>query len=253
MKSPNSTKLPRLEDKTFLLLIVAVSLAFAWILWPFYGAVFWATVLAILFAPLYRRLSRLMRQRRTLAALATVLITLMMVILPSAVITALLLQEGFSVYERIQAGELNLGRYFQQVFSALPAWVANLLDRFGLTNLGSMQERLTAGLMKGSQFLAAHALNVGQNTFDFILSSFIALYLLFFLLRDGDALSKRIRDAIPLRAEQKRDLFTNFTTVIRATVKGRRVISINWVGRVTFSFIKSIRLVPPAINFAVAS
>ena len=46
-----------LEDNTLLLLTVAVSLAFAWILWPFYEAVLWATVLAIVFAPLYRRLS----------------------------------------------------------------------------------------------------------------------------------------------------------------------------------------------------
>src|SRR5262249_44349276 len=34
-----------LEDRTFLLLTVAISLAFAWILWPFYGAVLWATIL----------------------------------------------------------------------------------------------------------------------------------------------------------------------------------------------------------------
>jgi predicted PurR-regulated permease PerM len=58
--------LPGLEDKTFLLLVIAVSLAFAWILWPFFGAVFWATILAIMFAPLYRRLSRSMRYKRTL-------------------------------------------------------------------------------------------------------------------------------------------------------------------------------------------
>lgn len=56
-----------LEDKTFLFLIIAVSLAFAWILWPFYGAVLWAIVLATVFAPLHRRLSRSM-QRRNLAA-----------------------------------------------------------------------------------------------------------------------------------------------------------------------------------------
>ena len=226
MKSPNSVNLPGLEDKTFLLLIIAVSLAFAWILWPFYGAVFWATVLAIVFAPLYRRLSRSMRQRRTLAALATVMIILMMVILPLTLIAALLLQEGFSVYERIQSGELNFGRYFQQVFGALPAWVTDLLDRFGLTNLGLMQERLSSSLMKGSQFLAAQALNIGQNTFDFIVNLFIMLYLLFFLLRDGDDLSKRIKDAIPLRAEQQRDLFNKFTTVIRATVKGNIVVAV---------------------------
>jgi len=139
MKSRNSANFPGLEDKTFLLLVVIVSLAFAWILIPYYGAVFWATVLAIVFAPAYRRLARSMRQKRTLAALATVTMILMIVILPLTLIAALLVQEGFSVYERVQSGELNIVRYFQQLFGALPAWVTDLLDRFGLTNLGLMQ------------------------------------------------------------------------------------------------------------------
>ena len=222
----NSPNLAGLEDKTFLVLIVAVSLAFAWILWPFYGSVFWGTVLAILFAPPYRRLLTSMGQRRTLAALVTVLIVLMIVILPLTLISALLLQEGFSVYERIQSGELNIGQYFQQVFGALPAWVTDLLDRFGLTNLGLMQERLSNSLMKGSQFLAAQALSIGQNTFDLIVNLFIVLYLLFFLLRDGDDLTKRIRNAMPLHPEQQRELLNRFTTVIRATVKGNVVVAI---------------------------
>ena len=41
-----------LQDKALLLLVVAVSIAFAWILAPFYGAVFWAAILATLFAPM---------------------------------------------------------------------------------------------------------------------------------------------------------------------------------------------------------
>ncbi|MPZ77570.1 MAG: AI-2E family transporter [Deltaproteobacteria bacterium] len=226
MKSPNSVNLPGLEDKAFLLLIIAVSLAFVWILLPYYGAVFWATVLAIVFAPAYRRLLRSMRQKPTPAALAAVMIILMMVILPLTLVGAMLVQEGFGVYERIQSGELNIGQSFQQVFGALPGWTIDLLDRFGLTNLGLMQERLSSALMKGSQFLAAQALSIGQNTFQFIVNLFIVLYLLFFLLRDGDDLSNRIKNAIPLRAEQQRDLFSKFTTVIRATVKGNIVVAL---------------------------
>ncbi|NBQ89215.1 MAG: hypothetical protein EBU07_17475, partial [Betaproteobacteria bacterium] len=45
-----------LQDKAFLVLLVATSVAFAWILQPYYGALFWAAALAILFAPLQRRL-----------------------------------------------------------------------------------------------------------------------------------------------------------------------------------------------------
>lgn len=226
MESPHSTNLPGLEDKVFILLVIAVSLAFAWILGPYYGSVFWAAVLAIVFAPAYRRLLSSMRQKRTLAALTAVLIILMMVILPLTLIGAMLVQEGFSVYERIQSGDLNPAKYFQQVFAALPQWLTDLLDRFGLTDLGLMQERLSSGFMKGSQFLAAQALSIGQNTFEFIVNLFIVLYLLFFFLRDGDYLSRQIRNAIPLRAEQQRDLFTKFTTVIRATVKGNIVVAL---------------------------
>jgi predicted PurR-regulated permease PerM len=239
MKSSNALNYPGLEDKTFLWLITAVSLAFAWVLWPYSGALLWATVLAIVFAPLYRRLSILMRRKRTLAALMTLFIILMIVILPIMLITSLLLQEAFTVYEKIQSGELNFGRYFQQVFGALPGWVSDLLDRFGLTNLGMMQERLSSSLVKTSQFVASQALSIGQNTFDFVIKLCIVLYLLFFFLRDGDVLSKRIRDAIPLRAEQKRDLFTKFIAVIRATVKGNIVVAIiqGVLGGVMFWFL----------------
>jgi predicted PurR-regulated permease PerM len=215
-----------LEDKTFLLLIIAISLAFAWILWPFYGAVLWGAVLAIVFAPLYRRLSRSMRQQRNLAALTTVMIVVFIVILPLTLIAASLVQEASGVYEKFQSGELNLARNFQQAVDALPTWVANLLDRFGLTNLAGVQERLSAGLMKGSQFLAAQALNIGQITLELIVRLFVMLYLLFFLLRDGDELFRIIKDAIPLRAEQQRAVFKKFATVIRATVKGTIVVAV---------------------------
>jgi predicted PurR-regulated permease PerM len=214
------------EDKAFLFLIIAVSLAFAWILWPFYGAILWGIITAIVFVPLYRRLLKSMPQSRSLAAVVTVLIIVVMVILPLTLITVALLQEASSVYESIQSGELNFGRYFQQVFDALPTWAANLLARFGLTNLGAVQQKLTLGLTAGSQFLTTQIINIGQNTFNFIVSLFLMLYLLFFLLRDGNELLKRIRDAIPLRAEQKRALFDKFTIVIRATVKGNIVVAI---------------------------
>ena len=221
-----SPALPPREDRAFLLLLVGVTLAFAWILWPFSGAILWGTVIAILFAPVYRRLSVSMGQRRTLAALATVTVIIVIVILPLALITALLLEEASSVYARIRSGDLNLGRYFQEVFDALPAWATNLLDRFGLTNLAAVQEQLSAGLLKASQFLAAQAINIGQNTFAFVISLFLMLYLLFFLLRDGDELSRRIKAAIPLRAEHQRALFEKFTVVIRATVKGNIVVAV---------------------------
>ncbi|WP_397408272.1 AI-2E family transporter [Polaromonas sp.] len=226
MNLPDAAKSTALEDKTFLLLLLAVSVAFLWILWPFYGAVFWGAVLAIMFKPLYLRVLRAMPARRIGAALLTLLIILVAVILPVGIVTGLLIQEGGSVYQRMQSGELSVARYFQQVYEALPAWITGLLDRFGMNNFGLVQQRITEGLTKGSQFFATQALNIGQGTFDFFVSFFVMLYLLFFLLLDGSALVMRIKDAVPLNAEVKRKLSAKFTTVIRATVKGNIVVAL---------------------------
>ena len=209
-----------LENKAFVLVLVAVTLAFGWILWPFYGAVFWGVVMAILFSPLFRRLLKAMPERRTLAALATLLVFLVIVILPMTLITGMLVKEGNGLYLRIQSGELNFGKLFGQIVAVLPSWITNLLDRFGLGNLADLQNLIGTRLAAGSQAVATQALNIGQNAFDFVVSFFIMLYLMFFLLRDGASLTRRMRDAIPLDAVTKRKLFNKFTTVVRATVKG---------------------------------
>ena len=226
MTPPEPINLPGLEDKFFLFLVVAVSLAFAWILWPFFGAVLWGIILAIVFAPLDRRLQKTFGQRRTPAALASVVIVLLIVILPFTLIGGLLLQEALGAYDKFQSGELNFSRYFHQLLGAMPAWITDLLTRFGVSDFGSAQGKLSAGLMEGSKFLAAKAVDIGQNTFDLLVNICIVLYLLFFFLRDGDELAKRIRTAIPLYPEQRRELFDMFTTVTRATVKGNVVTAV---------------------------
>lgn len=134
-----------------------------------------------MFAPVYRQVLKTTQQRRSLAALATVAIVVMIVIVPLGLITAALVQEASSVYESIQSGELDLGRYFQQILEALPTWATNWLGRLGLANVGGVQQRLTTALVTSSQFFATQALNIGQHTAEFILHLFVMLYLLFFL------------------------------------------------------------------------
>ncbi|WP_312993559.1 AI-2E family transporter [Achromobacter animicus] len=211
--------------RTFVLLLVVVTIAFGWLLWPFYGAVFWGTILAILFAPLQRRLVVRIGGRRNLAALITLLLVLLLVILPLVVISGSLVSEGASLYQSIKSGQINFGAYFQQAMDALPPSVHALLARFDLADIASLQDKLSAGAMQASQFLATQALNIGQDTFQFVVSFGIMLYLLFFLLRDGPQLSARLRRAVPLSDMHKQHLFRKFTTVVRATVKGNVAVA----------------------------
>src|SRR5450830_1765714 len=113
---------PQLHEKTFLALLIGVTIAFGWILLPFYGAVFWGSVLAILFAPFYRKLLARMGQRRNLAALTTMFLVLVIVILPMTLLTISLVKQGILIYDNIRSGQINFGLYFQQTIAALPQW-----------------------------------------------------------------------------------------------------------------------------------
>ena len=222
---PASARTP-LERGAFLILLAILTVAFAWVVWPFYGAVFWGAVLAILYEPVYRRLLARMRGRRNLAALATLGIILVIVILPLALISVSLVQEAAGVYRRVKSGELDFGNYFAQILAAMPAWASGLLERVGIEDLAGLQAKLSAAITQRGQALAGSAFDVGQNALDLVVAFVIAMYLLFFLLRDGAELAADIRAAIPLAPAPKARLVERFTTVIRATVKGNVLVAV---------------------------
>ncbi len=105
-----------LQNRALHLLLALVTIAFIWILLPFYGAVFWAVTLAVVFAPLQRRLLQRLDWRRNLAAGLTLLVCLVIAILPVIIISALLVQEGAALYKKHRerrAGPGRLHRAFQ--------------------------------------------------------------------------------------------------------------------------------------------
>lgn len=217
---------PALQRSVFLLLLAGVTLAFLWVILPFFGAVFWAVVLALMFMPLQRRMRIWLRGRDTLAALATLLICLLMVLVPLGFVVGAMVDEAASFTQRVRSGELDLPAYFQQVVDALPAWVHGLLGRFGLSSLQDVAAKLSAALAQGGQAITAHALAIGQNTLLLLVNLGIMLYLLFFFLRDGRELALQIRRAIPMQAEHTSYLLQKFATVVRATVKGTVVVAL---------------------------
>jgi predicted PurR-regulated permease PerM len=214
------------QDKALVVLTVAVSIGFAWIMWPFFGAILWATILAIVFAPVHRHLLAAIPGHRNIVALVVMAIIVGIVLVPLALTAASLVNEVSALYERVQSGDLNIGRFLQRFLDALPSWASKILDRLGVTHVSDIQNALAAILKEGSQFIATQAVVVGMGTANFFISLFIMLYLLFFLLRDGAGLYKRISKAVPLQRDQKQALFQKFAIVVRAMIKGTIFVAI---------------------------
>ncbi|HEX4548265.1 MULTISPECIES: AI-2E family transporter [unclassified Pseudomonas] len=238
-----------LQFKSLTVLLLLVTVAFIWILLPFYGAVFWAVILGILFAPMQRRLQQKFGWQRNLTALCTLGICLVIAILPVIILSVLLVQEGATVYNNIESGQLDIGAYLAQFKHSLPPYFQHLLDRFGMGELNGLREKIVKASMQGSQVLASQAFSFGQGTFEFVVSFGIMLYLLFFFLRDGAELVRKVRTAVPLEENHKRRLQLKFNRVVRATVKGNLVVAVTQgaLGGAIFWFLD----IPSALLWAV--
>ena len=207
------------------LLLAVSALALGWILLPFYGAIMWALIIAMLFIPVYRRVLPHLRQRRNLAAAAVMLLVLLVGVLPFALMTASLAREASVAFQRIDSGDWNPAMYLRGLFDALPAWVTALLERAGLADFDALQREVTAALAQGSRLIATQALSIGLDTFAFVASLGVTLYLAFFLVRDGDDLARMAETALPIPRQFKQELICKFMTVVRATVKGSLLVA----------------------------
>ncbi|HEX5698417.1 MAG TPA: AI-2E family transporter [Rhodoferax sp.] len=214
------------ENWAILILLAVVTLALGTILLPFYAAIMWGLILSLLFRPLHRWLLPRLGRRPTVAALCTMSVVLLIVILPLILVMLLLAQEAAWLYQGLQSGDINPALYFSRAFNRLPDWVGAILDRFGLVNFATLQRRLTAAMAQGSQFAATQVFNIGQNTFEFVTSLFIALYLAFFLIRDGDTTVRAIGRMIPMAPVYRQQLWYRFAAVVRATVKGNLLVAL---------------------------
>ena len=209
-----------------LVLLLACALALGWILQPFWGAILWAVIIALLFLPLFRRLLRRLGGWRNAAAALVLCLVLLIGVLPLTVVAASLAREAALVYQQIDSGAWAPEQALRGLFNALPAWVVDLLQRLGVSSFDSLQRSVAAALAQGAQLITTRALGIGLDTFDFISSLFITLYLAFFLLRDGEALVRQLATGLPLAARHQRALGSKFSTVVRATVKGSLVVAL---------------------------
>ena len=226
MTEPDPLNSPLLQSKALLWLVMIVSVLFVMVLWPYSGAVSWAVFLAIVFSSIQERSVMVCRGRRGWAAFGTLVVIVVSVLLPTALLTASITQEAAAFYERFRSGEIQISQYFQRGIDALPTWARSVLDRFGFGDLGLLQTKLVDLLGRSGQAITSRAFTIGQNTLEFLVSFFVMLYLLYFLLRDGRALSGAIARALPLKREYARRLLDEFATVVRATVKGNVVVAL---------------------------
>ena len=214
----------KIQNAFFIGLLILVSVAFLGLLSGFFQPIFWAAIVGIIFLPVQHFLERKLAGRATLAALLTVILIFVTVLLPAMVIASAVVNEAAVLYGMIQRGEIDPGAVLRWLQEQTPQ-LTERAESLGI-DVGGLPEKLSAAAIKGTQFIGQLALTAGQNVAGFLVMFFLMLYLLFFVLRDGRQMLEAIIRALPLGDERERALFAKFAEVSRATIKGTLVIGI---------------------------
>lgn len=238
-----------LQHASFLIILAVVSLLMAIVVLPFAQPLLWAALSAIMFQPLYRAVLKRMRGRRNPAAGVTLLIIFFVLMVPALWIATLVVQEAFTLVSTLQERPLDLAKLFDSVYGMLPGIAQDAVDRSGWADMGKVQLRIQEFLTESAGMIAGQAVSIGSGALSFVLSFGVALYVLYFLLRDGERIGRTVLRAVPVERSISERLAERFLGIVRATIKGTGVVALvqGALGTITLT----IAGVPSALLFGV--
>jgi predicted PurR-regulated permease PerM len=210
-------------------LVVAAVLGYTLVLIfaPFAPSMTWAAFLAFLLYPLNLRLRRRFRGRAAAAGMLTILAPIV-ILLPLSALSIDFVAQISTLLQRLQKSAAQLDIKSLSDLQQFP-----LIARINVwleAHSGISAEQIQSWLVSGTREVLRGAASLGGGFFWGALGSLfgfaIMLFLLFFFLRDGDAMLARVRRLIPLDELRKERLFRQLSGVTRAIVVGTSVTAL---------------------------
>ena len=211
------------EARLAALALVTVLVAYGcWLLArPFFGALAWAGVLALLTHPIHRWIGSHVTRRNLAAGLALAVVTLAIVI-PVVVVGAAVIREANKGARMLSAGELR--SRWEGLKKANPR-LAPVLDRIerelGLgatTSAGATGSAAAEGGPDGRRGVLFKTARAGT---EFL----VTLLALFFFYRDSEAVKGAVRDLLPLTRRRADRVLRRVADTVWATAYGTLVVA----------------------------
>ena len=184
--------------------------------------IFWAAVIAGLFYPFYQGLHGRLKNAN-LSSLITLMMVMVIIIIPLMIVILLVFGELVNIYDSIRENKYAIA-------DSLRALVTSLENNPLFSRLDINQEILVQRFQEASDdvisFLINSIKNFTQNSFTFLVQFVIMFYTLFFFLRDGEGMLKKLMHLMPLGNKYEKILYNKFTTTARASLKGSLVVSV---------------------------
>ena len=220
------------EHVFFIIIFVLTTLSFYLfyrIISPFLGPIVWAILLSIVFYPLLQKLQRLLKKREALSAMIMTLLVIVVIVLPSGLLTISLANEVVDAYhdleEMIKTGRLQA--YLEQIRQLTSfQWVWTRLDQYFNLSQADPFKFLLQNLRQIGTFLFNQTSVIFKGLSTFVIGFFFALLSLYYLFKDGNRLLERLKAIAPIPSKERELILLRFKDMIYATIYGGIVVAI---------------------------
>jgi predicted PurR-regulated permease PerM len=208
---------PKVQYNFFLILLIATGIIIFFIFRPFLSPVVIGGSLAIVFYPLYEWLTAKLNNRKNLAAFITVLLILVLILGPVLLIGNLLFGEARDLYTSIDAhnGE---NTFIQGLTHSIESKLQHIAPDINLN-----VEQYT---QNGLEWILTHLDSFFSSFLEILVGTFMMVFAVFFLLRDGRAFKDKLFTLSPLKQEFDQGIFVKLVGAVNSVVKGSLLISI---------------------------
>ena len=212
----------RFKNLTFFAFLILITIAFLYVIKPFFYPIFWAAIIAGIFYPVFKKIKSKIKYAN-LSSLITMVIVLFIIIIPVALLSSLILRESISLYASLAD---NQGHIVSNVKNVI-GWIQNnpITDKLNID-----EQQVTAKLTEVAKVLAdfvfTTAKNLTQNSLTFLIMFIIMFYALFFFLKDGERMLKRLAHISPLGDKHEIIMYKKFTSTVRAVLKGTLIVGV---------------------------
>ena len=212
----------KMRNFLFVALLAVVTVAFLWIIKTFAYPIFWAAIIAGMFYPIYKFFNKKLKVPN-LGTAITMMIVLVIIVVPLILIGTLVVSQSIDMYNSLSQ---NTGNIKTGINTAVE-WIRNnpLTAQLNIDQ-SAITQKFTELAQTLTSFLLNSAKNFTQNSVVFLIMLFITFYSLFFFIRDGEKLLKKLMHLCPLGDEQEKMLYNKFTSTTRATIKGSLIIGL---------------------------
>lgn len=207
----------KIQNSFFFIILGTVVVLTAFLLKSYIGIIIAAGALAVVFKPIHNKILKALKNKETIASLASVLLIILIVLAPLFLI-------GFQVYREASSLYFGLSSDNFSQFNSLLNRADEIAQKFspGFSLNLNAQEILSPVL----NFTIRHLSGLFSGAAKILLSLSLALIALFYFFKEGEGIKKYLVTLSPLTAKNNEDIFIALKKTINASIKGGLLVAI---------------------------